>query len=315
MRVKLFMRKITFDFVKTYFQSQNCKLLSTEYKDNGSPLEYICSCGQQATVRFYDFEKRGVRCKNCGLNKQKSFSESQKYSYDTVESYFRENGCQLLSKEYVNNKQKLDYICSCGRVSKIGFVQFRKGVRCRKCGREAVAKITRRDYKDILTYFTNHGHTLVTPESEYINGSQKVDYICAKGHENKVVINQFDSHGGRCPRCSYDELSVRYKDPNKPDSKRLETRSILEVRGWRRKVFGRDFYTCQVCDKKGNIQAHHLDGWNWCEEKRFDINNGITLCKDDCHKEFHKIYGKGGNTLEQFKEWFLFKTGKSFYQK
>ena len=47
---------------------------------------------------------------------------------------------------------------------------------------------------------------------------------------------------------------------------------------------------------------HHLDGYNWCIEKRTDETNGITLCSN-CHKNFYSIYGKGNNTKEQFEEW------------
>lgn len=72
---------------------------------------------------------------------------------------------------------------------------------------------------------------------------------------------------------------------------------------WRREVYKRDKYTCQCCgyDGGGNIQAHHLDGYNWAIDKRTEINNGITLC-EVCHKEFHSEYGNGNNTKEQFKE-------------
>jgi len=64
---------------------------------------------------------------------------------------------------------------------------------------------------------------------------------------------------------------------------------------WRLKVYQRDNYTCQCCgdDSGGNLNAHHLDGYNWCKEKRINVNNGITLC-DKCHTKdkdsFHNIY-------------------------
>lgn len=49
----------------------------------------------------------------------------------------------------------------------------------------------------------------------------------------------------------------------------------------------------------GNLVAHHLNGYNWDVENRFNLDNGITLC-EDCHIEFHRIYGFGNNTKKQF---------------
>jgi 5-methylcytosine-specific restriction endonuclease McrA len=47
------------------------------------------------------------------------------------------------------------------------------------------------------------------------------------------------------------------------------------------------------------MNSHHLNSYNDHEELRYEITNGITLCTA-CHKNFHKIYGKGWNTHEQF---------------
>lgn len=62
---------------------------------------------------------------------------------------------------------------------------------------------------------------------------------------------------------------------------------------WRRSVYEKDNYTCQACgnDKGGNLNAHHILPYKYYKDSRFDVDNGITLC-EDCHKEFHKIYGK-----------------------
>jgi hypothetical protein len=50
------------------------------------------------------------------------------------------------------------------------------------------------------------------------------------------------------------------------------------INRWRKEVFKRNNYTCKCCGKRGSIylNAHHLDGYNWCKEKRFDVgkNNG-----------------------------------------
>ena len=75
-----------------------------------------------------------------------------------------------------------------------------------------------------------------------------------------------------------------------------------------KKVLKRDSYECQCCHKSDNLEVHHLDGYNWCIEKRTDDTNGITLCKN-CHANFHIKYGRGNNTKEQYEEWIGYAIG------
>ena len=95
-------------------------------------------------------------------------------------------------------------------------------------------------------------------------------------------------------------------NPNKTEEERewdKEHRKYSDYYKWRRQVYERDNYTCQCCrnNKSGTLNAHHLNGYNWDKENRTDVLNGITLC-ESCHDEFHSIYGKGNNTIEQFRE-------------
>lgn len=102
------------------------------------------------------------------------------------------------------------------------------------------------------------------------------------------------------------ELNPNYNS-NKTDEERECDRSYLKYKQWRTSIYERDNYTCVCCrsKKSGKLNAHHLDGYNWCKEKRTDVDNGVTLC-ENCHEEFHKIYGKGNNTKEQFEEFMNF---------
>ena len=56
---------------------------------------------------------------------------------------------------------------------------------------------------------------------------------------------------------------------------------------WRKEVLKRDGYICQKCKKANiNLHVHHKERWIDAPARRFDINNGITLC-GKCHKLTH----------------------------
>jgi hypothetical protein len=97
-------------------------------------------------------------------------------------------------------------------------------------------------------------------------------------------------------------------NPELSDSERISKRNYPEYTAWRASVFERDRYTCQVCldEVGGNLTAHHINGYHWDEGGRTDINNGITLC-EDCHKEFHSIYGYKDVNLFQFSQFLEYK--------
>lgn len=57
-----------------------------------------------------------------------------------------------------------------------------------------------------------------------------------------------------------------------------------QYKKWRKQVYVRDGYTCKMCGAKKKLEAHHIKLWAHFPELRFDVNNGITLCKK-CHKE------------------------------
>lgn len=95
-------------------------------------------------------------------------------------------------------------------------------------------------------------------------------------------------------------------NPNITDDERINRRSTNMERQWRKSVFERDKYTCRACGQVGgNLNAHHLFGYVTYPTLRFEIDNGITLCKS-CHETFHKWAGwgnKGKCTRQEFDEW------------
>ena len=68
-------------------------------------------------------------------------------------------------------------------------------------------------------------------------------------------------------------------------------RSSSKYAEWRKAVFLRDNFTCQLCGKVGGgLQAHHVKRWSTNVNERYQVSNGVTLC-EKCHKALH---GKGG---------------------
>lgn len=76
----------------------------------------------------------------------------------------------------------------------------------------------------------------------------------------------------------------------------------LEYKNWRRNVFERDNYTCQMCQKRGGyLEADHILPKSTHPELIFELSNGRALCQP-CHrstdtfgiKQYNLMY-KNGN--------------------
>lgn len=121
--------RFTYEYVKKYFEENNCELLEGKYKNKETPLKYKCSCGRISKISFGSF-RCGRRCVDCGGRK--------KLTYEYVKNYFEKFDCELLDKKYVNCETPLNYKCSCGTQTKIRFSNFKNGNRCKNCGYEKI---------------------------------------------------------------------------------------------------------------------------------------------------------------------------------
>lgn len=76
------------------------------------------------------------------------------------------------------------------------------------------------------------------------------------------------------------ENHYKWKKDRSTLSKKQE-RNDMAYKEWRRLVWERDSFKCQIsdtlCDKK--IEAHHIVAWVVDESLRYEVSNGITLCK------------------------------------
>ena len=69
-------------------------------------------------------------------------------------------------------------------------------------------------------------------------------------------------------------------------TERQNAMNLREYKIWRRAVFEKDMFICQICSIKGNksyLQADHIKPWSLFPDLRYAIDNGQTLCLS-CHK-------------------------------
>lgn len=155
-----------------------------------------------------------------------------------------------------------------------------------------------------------HEHICEECGVKYRSG-RKDSKICKACHNKKIgkigakALEKKNSNQSGANNHMYGVSRFGEENPNynseKTDEERVEQRLIIGYKEWRTAVYEQDGYTCQICSDAtgGNLIAHHLDGYNWCREKRLDPENGVTLCKT-CHSEFHRQYGFKDNTKEQY---------------
>lgn len=79
-----------------------------------------------------------------------------------------------------------------------------------------------------------------------------------------------------------------------------ELKNSSEYKYWRGQVYIRDQFTCKMCgdDRGGNLHAHHIHRRIDNPELKFQVSNGITLCKN-CHQ---KTMGREGKFIALFEK-------------
>lgn len=111
---------------------------------------------------------------------------------------------------------------------------------------------------------------------------------CKKCNSENIVFVKKTFSDGRCgikaycADCGSDNNWVPMED-------NLKKRVNSPLLGWAYKVKKRDGFKCVICGSDEDIQAHHIIPVFFSEEHKYDIGNGVTLCKK-CHKAVHGSY-------------------------
>ncbi len=119
------------------------------------------------------------------------------------------------------------------------------------------------------------------------------NFWIGRKHKEKSKIKMSLSHKGKkvslMTRIKNSALSQKIKLNNWNGfvtSKNERERRSNKFKEWRLCVFERDNYTCQLCKKRGGkLHPHHIKTFAKNVNLRYNVNNGITLCAEPCHKK------------------------------
>lgn len=271
-----------------------------------------CDCGTIKEICITDLRNKGT--KSCGcLSREKA---SQRFKKMTKEERFENAMKDITGQRFgklvaikptdkrVGTNIIWEMKCDCGNTTYVHTGNLGEAQRkIKSCGCLHIEVV------GVDLVGNRYGRLKVIKRSEQKESKSSWLCECSCGEVTIVQGTHLNSGATRSCGCLQIELSSGKNNhnynPNKTDEERLKKRYVLgkqPMTKFRDGVYERDEYTCQTCGKVGGkLNAHHLDGWNWATNKRFDISNGITLC-EKCHNKFHNTYGKGQNTKEQYVE-------------
>jgi hypothetical protein len=170
------------EFVKLEFAKENYQLLTKKYGSSQQKLNYICPKGHKHNISWSNWYQ-GQRCPHYARNIKKTI--------EFIRSELAREDYKLLTKKYINNTQKLEYVCPEGHRHSISWHNWCQGKRC-----PHRAGLVKKTIEFIRSEFTKKGYKLLT--TEYINCDQKLKYICPKGHSHSVSWSNW-RRGQRCP--------------------------------------------------------------------------------------------------------------------
>lgn len=301
-------------------KSKNIKILNIEdYKNERTILKIICIDHSDEGLQESNFAsiKKNKHC--CKYVKRTS---TKKIDGNQVIQEFFDHGLTPMFKpeEYVGSNMPLPYTCPKHPSAGIQFrcrdaVFVAEG--CGECVNERRASAHRSSPEKILKYFTDRNISPIDL-TQYKNRASEMDYICPI-HPNHIQVTRVDILRNTKVPCTY------CREDDSLSSLNRKIRSSIGK--WRKSSEKSCEYKC-VLTGSHNYEVHHLYTYNniildamkhlkitkkaiYSAEEIKIIRKEVILRHEELlgvcihpilHNEFHRIYSKDNNTLEQFNE-------------
>lgn len=272
--------------------------LRSEYVNTRTEITlYHKTCKKEFSVLARSF-KEGKKCKHCVWNRKRTTEEFKMLVKEQVGREYSVLGEYINADTHIEMKHNI-----CGHVYMVTPDKFLNAKR--RCPKHVTntLKTTDEFKKEVYEAVGKEYEVLGNYTGAHNKIRLKHNSKRCKNHEFEMAPTDF-LHGQRCSECGLldktGENHWKYNFKLTYEDRLARDMQNGEIRKWRNKVYERDNYTCQICKVVGTkLNAHHINSWDIHEEERFDISNGVTLC-ENCHTNFHIIYGYGKNTKAEF---------------
>lgn len=251
------------------------------------------SCSRKC-VKILENSAKNKVGKFCGKFYCKSLIKFNK-NYNCSVYEFRCFCGKTLTNLWINTRNRIS--CGCIKTPNIKTKQFHQFLLNHKFGRLSVTECIYEKGETYVKCKCDCGKEKIIRGADIKKGTKSCGCLL---RENMSIIGKIKGKDKGC----YNHLLT---EQDRIIQKNRHRTLNIELENWKNTIRYKFNNTCQICNlKNNNIHVHHISSWSTDIINRFDINNGIVLCKN-CHNIFHKIYGKKDNNqiqLTEFKKLF-----------
>jgi hypothetical protein len=219
-------QKLSYEFVKQEFEKRGYKLLSTEYINKKSKLDFKCPEKHIGKMSFDSFHYAKCICAEC--------AGSKKHTINDIKLILQKESYKLISTEYKNNKEKLKMECENNHLIDLRLNDFISGYRCKICvetiGERVISKFLKNS-NIIETFeseykFNDCKNTKQLPFDFYVDNKFLIEY---DGEQHFKPIAFFGGDNGLKNRQLNDKIKTDYCRKNKIALLRISYKQINKI--------------------------------------------------------------------------------------
>lgn len=288
--------KLTTEQVRTYCNQAGIKLIDSEYISNSHKHQWECGrCGKIIEQRLDKIKRANGKLNCCSRVSNQNVAKG----HNIAERW------GLIFKELTFKSTQIESEWECPKHGNFKYSLFnalhtKNSHPCMECRKDIESDLLTQELRDL--YQKVPFIKLLDPEYK----GKRVS------HRWKCEIHNYETYSNlrlilknkRLKCCRAKEFSGKNHplyNPHIDESKRIKKRHYGASTEWSKAVRTRDKWQCIICGHNSKCVAHHLDSYMAHPDKRYDVDNGVTLCRPH-HIEFHQEYGIKCNTREQFDE-------------